>query len=307
MKRNSQFIWEKKTDRELQFWPGESVEHYLAAPTLPEHLVKRKRRSRISAPPALELPVIENLGILNAAKTRHKNKYYQARADENFHFLLYTTDGKCSLKLGKKEIKLGRNSLFLAPAASEYEFKSEGKWHNIWFHIEAAKEWNSIFGETPTVKKSLRLPELKFAVDMYLKESYSESRSISVLQTYAELIVLLIKDEFKIRRIAPENREAFFISLKNRIAEPLTAKSVAKELLTTPRKLNALFQKRFSQTFAKYLFSLRMKKACELLENGVCTVEETAKAAGFANKHSLSKAFKKHYGRPPASMKPRRA
>lgn len=306
MKKNSKYLWEKKTDRELQLWPSTSSEHYLAAPTLPEHLVKKRERSRISAPEPLPFPILARHGILNSAVTTHGGNYYQSRGGEDFHVVVFTISGEAKVRIDKKYVAMRRNSVFVAPAESFYEFDSPGKWNNFWFHIEATKDWNALLGKNPFVKKSTYLNELKYAVDMYLKKVYRPDRSFRFLEIYADLIESCLKAEFSVphmsRRPSEENLEAFFADLGSRLGENWTANLAADRIGVSNKILDGYCRKVYMKSFAKRLLDMRMTKARALLGEGVYSSEEIARAIGFSDKHSLSKAFKSYHGKSPKNF-----
>jgi len=64
-----------------------------------------------------------------------------------------------------------------------------------------------------------------------------------------------------------------------------------------------LFKKVTGKTFSEYMNSLRIKKACELLETGDLSVDEVAREIGYRDYYYFNKVFKKYIGFTPFQYK----
>lgn len=304
--KNRKYLVEQKTSNELKLWPTTSRERYLAKPTLPEHLAKRSRRAKIAAPENLPVELLKSRGIIAAGITEHDGGYYQARANENFHFVMFTSKGNAKLKLQRKASQLRRGSVLVAPAGTEYELSAESKWSGFWFHMEDAMNWNLLVGKNAFVKKSEHLAELENAVNMFANEVYSEERSMQLLEICADLITFYLKREFQ-PTLSGAGKEAkletFMSEIKNGLDENWNRKAAAKKLEMSERELDALFMQNFSMTFARTLTYIRMKAARSMLEDGNMPVKKIAEALGYSNGYSFSKAFKAYHGVAPKFAK----
>ena len=67
-----------------------------------------------------------------------------------------------------------------------------------------------------------------------------------------------------------------------------------------------LFKKLLGQTFSEYVTELRIRKACELLEQSPLSIEEVAARAGYIDYYYFNKVFKKQCGITPAKYRKRR-
>lgn len=77
--------------------------------------------------------------------------------------------------------------------------------------------------------------------------------------------------------------------------EPLTLSDLAEQFYLNKSYLSALFKKRTSTTFLKYLTDLRMGKAVELLTSSHFKIIEIAHLVGYSDEKYFSKLFKKTY------------
>lgn len=71
--------------------------------------------------------------------------------------------------------------------------------------------------------------------------------------------------------------------------------------------LSAAYKKAFGVTISKYIISLRMKHAAELLRSTQLPIADVAENCGFNNLSYFMRMFKKHYGRTPTEYRRNRA
>lgn len=82
---------------------------------------------------------------------------------------------------------------------------------------------------------------------------------------------------------------------------PLAIETVATEACLSEYHFFRLFKQVFGQTPHQYLHQKRLNHAAQLLGREQASVTEAAIASGFADIHSFSKAFKKHFGVSPTN------
>jgi|HigsolmetaGSP12D_1036236.scaffolds.fasta_scaffold00101_28 two-component system response regulator YesN len=86
--------------------------------------------------------------------------------------------------------------------------------------------------------------------------------------------------------------------IQNHYHRSLTLKEVADHVYVSPGYLSALF-KEAGETYLKYLTSLRMQKAMELLSETNIKVYEVVEMVGYSDPAYFSELFKKHTGKLP--------
>jgi AraC-like DNA-binding protein len=67
-----------------------------------------------------------------------------------------------------------------------------------------------------------------------------------------------------------------------------------------------LFGRYYGMPPSKYLTSLRMHRACELLESGLLSVSQTAESVGYTDAAYFCRVFRREMGEPPATWRRRR-
>jgi AraC family transcriptional regulator, regulatory protein of adaptative response / methylphosphotriester-DNA alkyltransferase methyltransferase len=84
--------------------------------------------------------------------------------------------------------------------------------------------------------------------------------------------------------------------------EDLSLGSVARSIATSRRQLQRVFGER-ETSFRAELQRIRMTRAAQLLSGGELPVAAVARAVGYRQPAQFSKAFRRHYGRPPSELR----
>lgn len=91
--------------------------------------------------------------------------------------------------------------------------------------------------------------------------------------------------------------------LERRFAQSLTDKAVASELGLSTSHFRHLFRSATGQPFKRYLFSLRLEKAREMLSSMDLSVAEIARSAGFVSAAHFSRAFASRFSVTPSVLR----
>jgi two-component system, response regulator YesN len=89
----------------------------------------------------------------------------------------------------------------------------------------------------------------------------------------------------------------------NYMKEELNLAMVALEFEVSEAYMYQLFKKHVGNTFSNYLEDLRMKYACELLNEEDLNIKDIAKMVGYNNDHSFRRAFKRINGTAPTDYR----
>ena len=86
------------------------------------------------------------------------------------------------------------------------------------------------------------------------------------------------------------------------LLEPLSLEGLCRIAKTNATKLQRNFKSLFHQSLFNYICAHRLAHARALLEQGEMSINEVAKAVGYAHQSNFSAAFAKHFGYPPKSV-----
>ena len=95
--------------------------------------------------------------------------------------------------------------------------------------------------------------------------------------------------------------------IEREYASDLELDSVARRLATSRRQLQRVFAEVGETSFREYLAKVRMRHAARLLREGAIPVREVAQSVGYRQPAQFAKAFRRHHGAPPSSLKGRGA
>lgn len=301
----AKYAFDKRSDSELQLWPGTSTEKYVTRPFVSARVFGgrgRGKRPLFFWPEFSGGDPLARYGILAAARTSHFSGYYQSRTGADFHLAMYTVDGGARLSSESEKFSLAKNSFALIPAGCPYELGSRPSgWKVVWFHISGGVP----LPPRARVYASGNCARLRGIFGLYEDEIYSSAPSAQVLEPLAEAIFSLLRSDMSAAagraRDAAEDSKIF--EVKNSLSRNWTAAGASKFFGLPPKRLDALFKRRFFATFSKTLLAWRMDEARRILSAPGATLSETAAKVGYADAFCFSKAFKRHFGRPPGELR----
>ena len=95
--------------------------------------------------------------------------------------------------------------------------------------------------------------------------------------------------------------------IERKYATDLDLDALAREIATSRRQLQRVFAEVGGTSFREYLAKVRMRHAARLLREGAIPVREVAQSVGYRQPAQFAKAFRRHHGTPPSSLRgPRR-
>lgn len=122
----------------------------------------------------------------------------------------------------------------------------------------------------------------------------------------AEIIITVIRNSSPNENaVTPSLLQNAVAYIRNNFREPLSLKSLAKHCNVTPNYLGFQFTKKMGISFSDYLNTVRLRYACNLLDNTDLSVKEIAFASGYNSVEHFGYTFKKVLGDSPLNYKKR--
>lgn len=128
-------------------------------------------------------------------------------------------------------------------------------------------------------------------------------RSYFMLLTVTLSRLFTSKETGKTRSI--ENITAAAEFIERNYTEKLTLDSIADVTHYSSRHFVRIFTETYHQTPQEYILSLRLRRACRLLEEGELSIEETAQQSGFGDGNYFCRVFRKHMNITPSDYRRR--
>lgn len=91
--------------------------------------------------------------------------------------------------------------------------------------------------------------------------------------------------------------------MKATIEDPLGLNAIATRLGISSRQLERLFAQHLGSTPGHYYLAMRLDRARNMLLQTECSITEIAMVCGFRSASHFSRAYREHYGRPPATQR----
>ena len=284
----------------VQTWPKESTEIFLSkAPSY--YTDNFLKSSDVKRPPSVYARLLEQFGIRYSAFISRNSEYYVSRGKRNCFFLVFCSKVKNYTITAQKKTNISSGYLYLIPPKTPVDTSAK-EVNAIWFEIENTPYWQNIFGNSIIIKKSTKFAEVFQLSKMYVEQLYSSAPDIEFVLALGKSLSKMLSLEFTqtatnnfsiVKKLADEIRLTLNANWNLQKATSFT--KLKKD------KLNAEFVKLYGKTFSKYLLASRMEVVAQRLKEGK-SLTQIAKEVGYFDSHSLSLAFKKHFGFLPSKI-----
>lgn len=229
-----------------------------------------------------------------AGDTVHRNR--------RSHGLALMTDNSKIYKFKNgPELYVPKNSIVFLPKRSNYcvECPEPGACYAINFDLDTEKTFE------PFVFDTKNTPEYIAAFSegtrcWQTREPGYEMKCKAVLYN----ILYLLKHEYSTLRV-PKTKSgkiqpAVEYIHKNYTSELINISQLAAMCGITPEYFRNLFHSCYGTSPIKYINSLKITRAAELIGSGMCNVSQDAEMSGYTDISYFSREFKKAYGIPPS-------
>ena len=220
-------------------------------------------------------------------------------------YLMYIVSGK--LQIEGAEVAEGTLVIFGAKYPYRYSSAS-GDVAYLWVHFTGSYAESLLselgFSKTPFVKKlsSDNLMDLRFRS---LFERF-ERRGAYERQEQASALERILLEAARSAVYEKRGESALGASLRY-IHDHYNTEIRIPELARMENLSNSRYVARFTSDIGKspmqYIVELRLRYACDLLENTDMSVKEIASLSGYDDPHFFSKLFKKHIGLSPSEYR----
>jgi len=299
------YLWSYTNDTKTQFWSSGTSQCYFSYECknnyMPDNLINNRAVANITLPEKLPSDIFQKHAVLAAGILTAKRDYYHSRPKYPYHILLIILRGKLSCRINDKKFELPARTIVSIPSGTLFEeHVGCAECRELWIHLNPDSAWNAVLGREIGLRKSRNFDDIISAADIMRREIYAKSRSMFFLENIIAVFYELVRREFfgeSDNRNETDALGKLAAEVKNFPNRNWSRFVAAKSAACKECVLDRYFVSRHSRTFAKYLLDARMAETLKLLSRRNLTFSEIAERTGYADQSSLSKAFKKYYGK----------
>ncbi|WP_386818141.1 AraC family transcriptional regulator [Luteolibacter algae] len=262
------------------------------------------------------LPLVSQLHITHIGSFLTAPHHYVERKDGAPQaILIYCLTGSGSLYLGDDHYTIKPGHVAIIPPHTPHIYHADDKypWSIFWIHF-SGHQIREVLTSFDIDRSGPRLyvPDTHLMRDafenIYASLNYYFSDA-GLLSMTSELMVLFSKIKLHQAHIEPQKQSA-----QNRMMEtlqfmgrhlnmPLTLKDLATHANQSVPYYSKLFKAHHNQSPMTYFIQLKIRKACELLDQTEMNIQEVAHKIGYEDAYYFSRLFKKVQGTSPTSYR----
>ncbi len=265
-------------------------------------------------------PVASSLFITDIGYYPKAKFHYRQREDAiNEYVFIYCVDGKGWYSVKNRRYDVHRDQYFILPAGEPHVYASDedDPWTIYWIHFrgELAQYYvtniHSPFDVTPT-KKSRILNRINLFEEIFqsLDHSYAIENIRYAMATFQHYLASLRYIQQYREAVANADNGNDVVSMaihyfEENIEHEITLKSVSDFVGKSPSHLSSVFKEKIGYSPLNYFTLLKIKKACEMLDNSGMKINQISLKLGYDDPYYFSRQFSKVMGMSPKSYRAR--
>lgn len=265
-------------------------------------------------------PVASSLFITDIGYYPKAKFHYRQREDAiNEYVFIYCVDGKGWYSVKNRRYDVHRDQYFILPAGEPHVYASDedDPWTIYWIHFrgELAQYYvtniHSPFDVTPT-KKSRILNRINLFEEIFqsLDHSYAIENIRYAMATFQHYLASLRYIQQYREAVANADNGNDVVSMaihyfEENIEHEITLKNVSDFVGKSPSHLSSVFKEKIGYSPLNYFTLLKIKKACEMLDNSGMKINQISLKLGYDDPYYFSRQFSKVMGMSPKSYRAR--
>lgn len=258
-----------------------------------------------------ELPLVVNCAGEVAFKKPFANRCLSGRLD---YYLIYMNRGRMHIKVGSLDGEILAGQFILIPEHTPFAYESTTDEGGItayyWIHftgsdvtqiLRSAGIEAGVITEAGIHADTADAYESLFAEFRKRKPNFTYSTSIRVQQ----ILLSLASHAENEARPATKALDISIRYIHAHIRSPLSVKALSQMEFLSVSRYRQLFHEATGMSPTEYITALRIHRACDLITQGVLTIDRIAELSGYPDRLYFQRIFKKHTGLTPAEYRRR--
>ncbi|MFC3123104.1 helix-turn-helix domain-containing protein [Agaribacter flavus] len=237
-------------------------------------------------------PALERLNSALSGISNLKGNYKVARANPQWHALIYIIDGELNLRTRSAHHNITKSHLVCLPAYQPFVMELKATHLDmVWFHLDVSEKWNDSVKGRPDAE----FCEYNQQIYHLLSMIYYEPDTSLQIPAFTQLDNYIAKSLQVHQTRSQESQRIWQLqqALEQRLHYNWTVESMSEIANYSPPHLHRLFQQHFGKSPLQYLIHLRMERAKYLLTQSNWSIEQIGEQVGYSDVFNFSKRFKK--------------
>jgi AraC-like DNA-binding protein len=243
-------------------------------------------------------PVPLSAGILGKG-----NSWEYEHVFSPFCRLYFARHGDMHIQAGRQSYRIPKLGFLLIPAEIHFHCETSGSSEHLWVHFKLQPPWLEGFRKPVSMESEPASRAIARSLWMRVEDNLSIQAQVHLIKGLLHLLFskLNLAGQSSVSR--PLARALLII--QNHLYKPLTVASLARQAGYSPEHLAHLFKKHLGQSPSEYIRTIRIREVARRLAYTDHTIEAIADDLCFANRHHLSRVFKRMMKEAPATFRNR--
>lgn len=248
--------------------------------------------------------------VNSCGETVLKKNFLTRRKRQDF-YLMYILGGKIDAICKGEKVILGRGNVICVSPNTLYNYKNYAKSSEYvnycWIHFTGSEAEEILSMCSIPINEPIEV-DIKENVIALFEELFYEFRNPSVNSDKAAALILRYI-LFKIGRSKRENKKEdrkLDLSIRyiyTHLSSDLSVEELSAMEFLSPSRYREVFKKVTGHSPSEYITLIRLRKACDLLDEGNLSIEETAMQVGYSDRLYFQRVFKSHLGITPGEYR----
>jgi len=248
--------------------------------------------------------------VNSCGETVMKESFLTKRKRHDF-YLMYIMGGKIDAVCKGEKTVLERGNVICVSPNTHYNYKNSAESSEYvnysWIHFTGSEAEAILSACHIPLNTPIRV-DIKESVLSLFEELFYEFRNGSA-DSDKTAAILLRYILFKIGRSRRENKKEdrkLDLSIRyihTHLSSPLSVEELSAMEFLSPSRYREVFKKVTGHSPSEYRTLVRLRQACDLLDEGTLSIEETATQAGYSDRLYFQRVFKSHLGITPGEYR----
>ncbi|BCE01536.1 helix-turn-helix domain-containing protein [Marinicellulosiphila megalodicopiae] len=253
-----------------------------------------KSKERFMTPK--EVPILTSMGVSMAGMTKVVDKYLCSRSAPHHHRLLISVEGCASINSHRGHFEILPEQSILFPAGQDFVYYANQPWDFIWFMLP--KELSP-----DLLPQTLKVETFEHSEEIFHICVLLQITQTSLLKdTLSQRLQYLVEQALKRSIVAGNGAiklHRLFANVEQQLHLLWTVEDLSTQMHCSKASLHRHCMKEYDCSPMHKITQLRMRRACDLLNQTDWSIKQIAQQVGFKDPLNFSHRFKQWHNLSP--------